>query len=527
MTAPATAGAYHYGACVDAVTDESDTTNNCSSSVKVTVAAPEPAPETGVNQPALEPLELSTLQVSGGGSTMYPAFDADILHYALKCSNSTTLQVDAKAKRSGATLTLLRANPDDNHVSTGTLDAQVSVSQDHDVAIELSDAGDDLTYVVHCLPSGLPDIAILARTDGASTGLLFIVSDGFRAIVDYNGVPRNHAPLGGRNFRPHAAGPLIDGKRVRYSSVSSSGAGLLDANFTEITTATPVAPLKADDHDFVLGTDSYLFISYVGATRDFSPWDESLSTSEEVRDSVITEVAFAGPNAGTERFRWNSWDHLQIRPDCSVLRSAGEYAHLNSIQRLANGDIIASFRGCAQVVRIDGDTGALKWKLGGSDPPRSSDTEYLEIVDDPLGEFCGQHHATLTDNGRILLFDNGVHCLGSRKTEAVVTRVVEYNISSGTRAELTREYRRPAMHGYSPHLGGVTLLDNGNWLISWGATRGKATTLSAQEVAVVSEVDTTGAAVFHMNMSKSDKLRHSYRVYHDYEANVPIPLNLP
>ena len=37
VTAPSTAGTYYYGACVDAVTDESETTNNCSSSVRVTV----------------------------------------------------------------------------------------------------------------------------------------------------------------------------------------------------------------------------------------------------------------------------------------------------------------------------------------------------------------------------------------------------------------------------------------------------------------------------------------------------------
>ena len=43
LTAPSTAGTYYYGACVDAVTEESDTTNNCSSSVTVTVA-PAPAP---------------------------------------------------------------------------------------------------------------------------------------------------------------------------------------------------------------------------------------------------------------------------------------------------------------------------------------------------------------------------------------------------------------------------------------------------------------------------------------------------
>ena len=47
LTAPSTAGTYYYGACVGAVADESDTTNNCSASVQVTVPAPTPqAPRT-------------------------------------------------------------------------------------------------------------------------------------------------------------------------------------------------------------------------------------------------------------------------------------------------------------------------------------------------------------------------------------------------------------------------------------------------------------------------------------------------
>ena len=45
LTAPSSPGTYYYGACVDAVTDESDTTNNCSSAVTVTVTAPPPAPD--------------------------------------------------------------------------------------------------------------------------------------------------------------------------------------------------------------------------------------------------------------------------------------------------------------------------------------------------------------------------------------------------------------------------------------------------------------------------------------------------
>ena len=42
LTAPSMAGTYYYGACVDAVADESDTTNNCSGSVAVTVEGPMP-----------------------------------------------------------------------------------------------------------------------------------------------------------------------------------------------------------------------------------------------------------------------------------------------------------------------------------------------------------------------------------------------------------------------------------------------------------------------------------------------------
>ena len=42
LEAPSTTGTYYYGACVGAVTGESDTTNNCSAGVKVTVREPTP-----------------------------------------------------------------------------------------------------------------------------------------------------------------------------------------------------------------------------------------------------------------------------------------------------------------------------------------------------------------------------------------------------------------------------------------------------------------------------------------------------
>ena len=53
LTAPSSAGTYYYGACVDSVTGESNTTNNCSSAVAVAVGTP-PAPDLVVGAPSVD-----------------------------------------------------------------------------------------------------------------------------------------------------------------------------------------------------------------------------------------------------------------------------------------------------------------------------------------------------------------------------------------------------------------------------------------------------------------------------------------
>ena len=52
LSAPSSAGTYYYGACVESVSDESDTGNNCSSAVTVTVGAA-PAPDLVVDAPTV------------------------------------------------------------------------------------------------------------------------------------------------------------------------------------------------------------------------------------------------------------------------------------------------------------------------------------------------------------------------------------------------------------------------------------------------------------------------------------------
>ena len=83
LTAPSTSGTYYYGACVDALSDESDTTNNCSPAVTVTVGAA-PAPDLVVNVPTVSE------SAPAAGATL--TLSATVRNQGNGASHSTTLR---------------------------------------------------------------------------------------------------------------------------------------------------------------------------------------------------------------------------------------------------------------------------------------------------------------------------------------------------------------------------------------------------------------------------------------------------
>ena len=99
LTAPSTAGTYYYGACVDAVTGESDTTDNCSGSVAVTVEEPTEHPDLEVGTPSVSDTSPSagdeftmsaTVRNSGDGGSA-----ATTLRY-YRSTDSTITSSDAQ-----------------------------------------------------------------------------------------------------------------------------------------------------------------------------------------------------------------------------------------------------------------------------------------------------------------------------------------------------------------------------------------------------------------------------------------------
>ena len=59
VTAPTTPGTYYYGVCVDSVTNESNTANNCSAAVSITVQQPAQKPDLEVEQPTVSKSTLT------------------------------------------------------------------------------------------------------------------------------------------------------------------------------------------------------------------------------------------------------------------------------------------------------------------------------------------------------------------------------------------------------------------------------------------------------------------------------------
>ena len=88
VTAPATAGAYYYGACVDAVTDESDTTNNCSAAMQVDVEEPK-YPDLEVGTPTVDDASPQTGATFTLSATVSNAGDARSAAATLRYYRST------------------------------------------------------------------------------------------------------------------------------------------------------------------------------------------------------------------------------------------------------------------------------------------------------------------------------------------------------------------------------------------------------------------------------------------------------
>ena len=482
--------------------------------------------------------ELSALSVTGPARGLYPAFDPEVLHYAMECAadQTTTLTLSAAESSTRVTVNGLQRSSQNAVVELTGLDGY------SDMPITLSGSeGGATTYVLHCFQEDFPDIAT-EQGSGATEELIGfslhstppgLVTYGYLVIVDNNGVPRVHRRIGARanHFRPQNSETYPFSYSVPDAQTRDVWI-LVDRDLNELDRVTTVSPLAATDrHDFViLDNGDYLLLSYEPALRDFSSLTDGdgnpLPVNPDRPDGLYpvedTAIQIRTP-AGAPELTWYSWDHMAVQ-DCGRGEPfpEGDYVHGNSLW-MADGVIVASLRLCGKVLGIDAATGEVVWRLGRSyrspeewgrdelsGQGRGTGPAPMAIRNDPYGEFCGQHSAQVLDNGHLLLYDNGVHCVVdlatglSRRETGVFSRAVEYAIDPDNGEAIFQ--RHHSLHGDFNRVGSsaglVQPMDNGDWLVSWG--RGKIdddpdTPLHPDES--VTQVDPdTGAEKFSINV---------------------------
>jgi Arylsulfotransferase (ASST) len=172
---------------------------------------------------------------------------------------------------------------------------------------------------------------------------------------------------------------------------------------------------------------------------------------------VVQEVDIA---SGKVLFQWRSDDHIALEASYEpVPRAAGtawDYFHVNSIGvDPTDGNLIVSGRNTWSVYKLDRQSGAVIWTLGGKD----SDFQM-----GPNTHFAFQHHAMPRGHGVMTIFDNEL----GPPAEASQSRGLILDVNERTRnATIVRQYvHHPPL--LSVALGSVQPLPDDHVFVGWG-----------------------------------------------------------
>lgn len=161
---------------------------------------------------------------------------------------------------------------------------------------------------------------------------------------------------------------------------------------------------------------------------------------EEVASFALSTVVTPSGGAGEDRY----W--------AQTFPGATDWSHTNSVELVGDGTALLSLKAqnALLMVVLDpdaGDFGEVVWTLTGADSQLASDFDWSDG-----GGFYGQHHASVDDEGQLLLFDNG-----ASRSRGLVLGLGEDSVS---------EVHSVALGEHCPTQGAAYPLDDGGLLVT-------------------------------------------------------------
>ena len=236
----------------------------------------------------------------------------------------------------------------------------------------------------------------------------------------------------------------------------SSGYGvILNHNYQQVAAVHAGNGYSADAHEFQITPQGTALITV------YAPVKANLSSIGGPRhgvlmDSIVQEIDIA---TGAVLWEWHASGHVGLSQSHAGTpgRWPYDFFHINSIQQLANGNLLVSGRNTWALYEISKKTGRITLVVGG---------DHSSFKMGPGTNFEWQHDARVQLDGTITVFDNGSN--GPTRDESW---------SRALRIRLHRRSRRATLvWAYTsdpPQLAGtqgsVQPLADGNTLIGWGA----------------------------------------------------------
>jgi Arylsulfotransferase (ASST) len=381
---------------------------------------------------AAAPFSIST------NPPLVPAFASNIRNYAVRCSGHSTTQVvttgSAKVTVAGKSF-------------NGPVDLKLPLKPGQ--GFEVISA--DVSYFARCLPSDFP--AYSSEVTGSVQAEGYVLTLGtYSAVFDRFGVPvwwdkGVSSPTGGEpNFAE-----FINPSTIAWGTAAGSFQ-LLNLN-GHVAKTIGGGAVNFDTHDFkVLPNGNYLGFERVNKVVNLSPWGRSSKST--IIDDVIVEINPAGKIV----WSWSVASHINVaNANVDWRNQFPDVIHMNSLWYDGNGGIIFSVRHLNAVYRVDMATGAITWKLGGTQAGQSLAFTPSTYPTD----FSGQHDAQLLPNGDLTLHDDGT--LADRPPRALVISLDTADKTATIVSQVT-DSRATA----SGCCGSAIQLPGLDWVISWG-----------------------------------------------------------
>ena len=473
-------------------------------------------------------------QLRFDGSYVYPEFGVDDVDYAVECPVQGTNQLSLHLDLLPGVTARVRGVP------VGSGDFRLTTSDDSPVSVEVQRGTTVKRYLFRCLPFDFPKLTVANPGESPAGWILSTLAlapwGAYTVIFDERGAPVwykrstealiNLQTLGGGQLAASPQ-PLAQFFGTPDDNLEHWAFGL-DGVVTDTLGTDDQVGSPVDHHEFIDGPgDGWTIISY--------PYRTSVDTTgmlavpgpfgspegrpdDRVVDGEIVEI-----EAGTRIWSWNSKDHFSPVETTYPQRfnrypeigEPGEVdlIHINSTQRLSDGDYVVSGRHLDAVFRVDRDTGDVDWILGSlpSDPAAPGyvanlgGAPRLEILDDPWGGPRRQHDARYDEATNVLtVYDNRTGMLGQS------ARVVAYLIDeTAMTATMIREIKQPAGQ-ISGALGSARFATDGSVFINWGQLQPMFTELDAAGntlLSVSSNVGTFRAIKVDKSTFTADQLR--------------------